>query len=72
MTKKLSALLLTVCVAVGAIGCAVSTTGSASWELYGGFRTIQNSEGPSTVELGSSVVDKIMNSLTDGEVSEVE
>lgn len=72
MTKKLATLLLAVCVTVWALGCSVSTTGSASWEMYGGFRTIQDSEVPSKAELKFSVVDAIIDSLSDCEVSEAE
>ncbi|RLC88977.1 MAG: hypothetical protein DRJ03_00005 [Chloroflexi bacterium] len=72
MTKRLATLLLTVCLAVGATGCAFTTTGEASWEVYGGIRTRQLSEEPAKVEIESSVVDKIVESLTDGEVTEAE
>lgn len=71
MTKKFATLLLAICLVVWS-GCAVTTTGEASWELYGGFRTRQYSEKPAKAELQSSVIDKIINSLTDGEVTEEE
>lgn len=72
MTRKLATLLLVVCVTVWATGCAVSTTGSASWELYCGFRTIQNSEEPSKAEFDFSIFDKMIDSIIDGEVYEDE
>ena len=72
MTKRLATLLLTVCLAVGATGCAVTTAGEASWELYGGFRTRQHSEEPAKITVESSVVDKVVDSLIDGEVTEAE
>lgn len=72
MTKRFATLLLTVCLAVGTTGCAFTTTGKASWEVYGGVRTEQLSDEPSKVEIESSVVDKIVESFTDGEVTEAE
>lgn len=72
MTKKFATLLLTACLAVGTIGCAVTTAGEASWEMYGGVRTRQHSDEPAKVNIQSSVVDKIVDSLTDGEVSDDE
>jgi hypothetical protein len=53
-------------------GCAIKTTGKGSWEIYYGVRTEQDGETPSTVSIESSIVDKIVDSLTDGEVSEEE
>jgi len=72
MKKYLITLLLAACLSLGTAGCVVTTTGEASWEAYIGIRTRQHSEEPSKVEIQSSVVDKIADSLTDGEVSEVE
>ncbi len=72
MIRKISALLLIACFAVGTIGCTVGTIGGADWEIYHGFRTKQTSEVPSVVSVESSVVDKVVDSLTDGTVSEQE
>jgi cytochrome b561 len=73
MYKSFAILLLSVCMIIIPIsGCAVSTQGDASWELYAGFRTKQHSEEPAKITVESSVVDKIVDSLTDGEVSEAE
>lgn len=72
MTKKLVTLLFVVCMTVGVMGCTISTTGSASWELYFGFRTTQNSEEPSKVEFGPTILNKIVDSLMDDEISEDE
>ena len=72
MRRILATLLLAVCLFGGTSGCAVTTTGEASWELYGGVRTRQHSEEPAKVEVESSVVDSIVNSFTDGEVTEAE
>jgi len=72
MTKRFATLMLAVCLAVGTIGCSIGTQGEASWELYAGFRTKQHSEEPAKIVIESSVVDKIVESLTDGEVSEAE
>ncbi len=68
MIRKISALLLTVCFVVGTVGCTVSTTGGADWEIYHGIRTRQTSPEPSVVKVESSVVD----SLIDGTVSDQE
>jgi len=73
MRKSFATLLLAVCLMVIPIsGCAVGTHGEASWELYAGFRTGQHSEEPAKITVDSSVVDKIVDSLTDGEVTEAE
>jgi len=72
MTKKLVTLLLTVCLTVWATGCSVTTTGSTSWEMYGGFRTINDGKVPAKIEFKSSVVDKILGTLTDDKVTEAE
>lgn len=67
--KKLVSMLLTACLVVGTTGCIVSTTGEASWEVYGGVRTMQHDDGEAAkVEIKSSIVD----SLIDGEISKAE
>ena len=53
-------------------GCVVTTSGEANWEIYAGIRTKQSSPEPASVEIQSSVVDKLMESFSDGEVSEAE
>ena len=72
MRKRFATLLLAACLLVGTTGCTITTTGEGSWEVYGGVRTKQHSEGPAKGEFESSVVDTIVDSLTDGEVSEAE
>lgn len=72
MKKNIVALLLIACLSVGTMGCAFPTTGEAVWEVYGGVRTRQLSEEPAKVEIQSSVVDKIIDLLTDGKVSDAE
>lgn len=73
MRKRFVTSLLAVCLLVGPIsGCSFTTTGEANWEVYGGVRTRQLSEEPASVEIKSSVVDKVVDSLTDGEVTEAE
>lgn len=72
MTKRFAILLLAICLALGAIGCVVTTAGEGSWELYGGFRTKQYGKEPAKITIKSNVVDKIVDSFTDGEVTEDE
>lgn len=68
MFRKISALLLVACLAIGTLGCSITTTGDGSWEIYGGVRTQTEGEGPASVVIKSTVVD----SLIDGTVSEQE
>lgn len=72
MTKKFATLLLAVCLVIGTTGCSVGTTGKANWEIYGGVRHNQEGDKPAEVEIKSSVVDTIVDLLTDGEVSDEE
>lgn len=72
MTKKFAILLLIACLAVGTTGCSTTTTGEGTWEAFCGIRTKQIGKTPAKVELKSSVVDKIVDSLNDGEVSDAE
>lgn len=72
MRKSFVTLLLTACLLVGTTGCTITTTGEASWEIYGGVRTRQHSDTPAKVEIQSSIVNTIVESLADGEVSEAE
>lgn len=72
MAKRFVTLLLAICLAVGTTGCTVTTAGEGSWELYGGFRTRQHGEKPVKITVQSSVIDKIIDPLTDGEVTEAE
>jgi len=68
MKKCFLMLMLTLCLFVGSTGCSIVTTGDGSWEAYVGVRT----KGPAKVEIKSTVVDKIVDSFTDGEISEDE
>lgn len=70
MYKSLITLLLTICLFIGTTGCALTTTGEGSWELYFGIRTRQHSEQPAKVELQSSIADQVVDFLTDYEISE--
>jgi len=73
MTSKFATLFLTVCLAIGTTGCAVTTTGESRWEVFCGIKTTQVSKDKEAkVEIKSSVVDKIVGSFVDGEVSEAE
>jgi len=65
-------LLLTACLFVGTTGCALTTTGEGSWEIYFGVRSKQHSAQPVKVELQSDIVDKITDFLTDYEISELD
>lgn len=67
MRKSFATLLFAACLLVGTTGCAFMTTGGATWEIYSGVRTQQTSEEPSKVEIQSSVVDKVVESLTETE-----
>lgn len=53
-------------------GCTIGTVGEGSWEVYGGVRTKQHSTTPSKITIQSSVVDKVVDALIDGEISEEE
>jgi hypothetical protein len=72
MRRSLTVLTLAVYLFFSSTGCVVITTGEASWEAYVGLRTRQHGEKLAKVEIKSSVVDKIVGSLTDGEISETE
>ena len=72
MRKKLITLLLAVCLFASTAGCAFTTTGEAGWEVYFGIKTKQYSEQPGKVQIESSAVDRIIESLTDGKVSNEE
>jgi hypothetical protein len=64
MRKYFVGSLLVVCLLFGTAGCAVTTTGHATWEVYGGVRTSQGEE-PGKVEVESSVVDTVVGSLVE-------
>lgn len=72
MNKKYVGLFFSACLLIGTVGCAAITSGSGSWEIYGGVRTKQDGDKPAKIEIQSSVVDKIVDSLTDGEVTDAE
>lgn len=72
MRKNFVTLLLATFLLFGTTGCAFTTQGDGSWEIYAGIKTKQHSEQPAKVTIESSVVDKIVDSLTDGKVSETE
>lgn len=57
-------MILMVFFVIGISGCAVTTTGSATWELYGGVRTEQQSEAPSEVKVESTIISKIVDYFT--------
>ncbi len=73
MNKSTVSKLFAVCLLlIGITGCTASTSGESTWEVYGGFRARQIGETPASVSVQSTVVDKIVDSLTDGEVTEEE
>lgn len=72
MTTKVKTLMLTACLLLGTSGCAAITTGEASWEVFAGCRTKQHSEEGAEVRIESSVVEKIVDSMTDKEITEAE
>lgn len=53
-------------------GCSLTTTGESSREIYIGVRTKQHSETPAKVEYQSTIIDKYMESLTDGKTTKAE
>lgn len=67
-----SKLFAVCCLLVGTAGCTVTTSGESSWEVYTGIRARQTGETPASVSIESTVVDKIVDSLIDGEVTEEE
>lgn len=72
MRKNIVTLLLSVFLLVGTTGCFIITEGESSWEIYTGMRAKQQGKKTAKVGIKSSVVDKIVNSLMDGEVSNAE
>ncbi len=72
MKNRFAVIMLSVCLLFGTAGCAVTTEGNSSWEVYGGLRMNQDSEKPAKVSVGSTILDRIVDSLTDGEVTEKE
>lgn len=72
MRKKLITLLLAVCLFASTAGCALTTTGEGSWEIYGGVRTTQTSDQPAEVKIRSNIINKIVESFADGEITEAE
>lgn len=72
MRNSFVALMLVACLFVGNTGCAFVTKGDASWEVYGGVRTTQNSDEPASVGIESPVLERLIDNLTDGEVTEAE
>lgn len=69
MRNKWKTLVVVSFILLGITGCVITTSGSGSWEIYTGVRTTQHSDEPSRVQIESSVVDKIIDSFTDGEVT---
>ena len=72
MRNSFVALMLVVCLFVGNTGCALVTKGDASWEVYCGVRTTQNSDEPASVGIESDVLERLIDNLTDGEATEAE
>lgn len=72
MRKSFVLLTLVVGLLVGISGCAVVTNGSASWEVFYGVRHTQGSEEPASVGIESEVLERLIDNLTDGEVTEAE
>lgn len=73
MKDRLVKLMLVACLVFGTTGCSLVTKGAGNWELYAGIRTAKTSEEPASVGIESKVledsIEKIVDSLTDGEVS---
>ena len=72
MRNSFVSLMLVACLFVGNTGCAVVTKGDSAWEAYCGVRTKQNSEEPGSVGVESAVLERLIDNLTDGEVTEAE
>ncbi len=72
MRKTLTTLVLALCLFTTAPGCALVTKGDAQWEAYCGIRTKQTSEEAGSVGIESAVLEKLIESLTDGEVTDAE
>lgn len=72
MRKSFVALMLVVGLLVGTSGCAVITKGNASWEVFFGVRHGQVGEEPASVGVESPVLERLIDNLTDGEVTEAE
>lgn len=70
MKIKICAILFVLCLS----GCTMQTQGHSEWELYLGVRAKQVDDGPNPASIGieSKNLDKIVDSLTDGEISEAE
>lgn len=72
MKKNLFILSIAIYLLIGVLGCNISTTGKGGWEIYTGVRVYQEGDKPANVKIESTVVDKVIDSLTDGEVSDEE
>lgn len=72
MRRSLVLLTLVVGLLVGSTGCAIVTKGSGSWEVFYGVRSAQNSDEPASVGVESDVLERLIDNLTDGEVTEAE
>lgn len=72
MIRKIVTLLFATFLLFEVAGCQIITEGDGSWEACFSIRTKQNSEQPAKVELKSSVIDKVVDSLTDDKVSDAE
>jgi hypothetical protein len=72
MWKRLVTLMLVACLFAGNTGCALVTKGDSQWEVYCGIRTEQKSEEAGSVGIESSVLEKLIESFTDGETTEAE
>jgi hypothetical protein len=64
--------LFTIGLLIYTLGCSLGTTGTGSWEIYTGVRTEQIGEQPPKITIESTVVDKIIDSFTDGKVTKEE
>jgi len=72
MRKSFVTLMLVVGLLVGTSGCAIVTKGNGSWEAFCGIRTEKISEEPASVGIESDVLERLIDNLTDGEVTEAE
>jgi (2Fe-2S) ferredoxin len=64
MRKNFVKLWLAMCLLAGTTGCALVTANEGSWEIYAGIRAKQISEEPARVEIQSTLIDTIVDSLT--------
>jgi len=72
MRKNRTVLMLFLIFLFGTIGCSIIPQGNGGLEIYAGIRTTQIGLVPPKLTIESTVVDKLVDLLLDGKVTEAE